>query len=144
MISLIITLISIALFAIFMVIGVNSVSTDRIYQGNQESELRMALPALKVALNNYKRVYGDYPDASGDWESEVFPAFGMMPIVSMSGATTFFADNGSVTTCIEVSNDEMARTIASSISESPAFSAGHSCGTTESINEEDSIFIQAI
>lgn len=141
MIYMIMVLISIALFAIFMTAGVNSINIDSVYQRGHKSEISMALPSLATALGNYKMATGIYPDPLTDWKSTLFPDFGKYPEGSFSGTYSFDEVAGGINVCLELQNTQRSRDIATSLSSSDLYLAGHSCGTDEVLDSVSPVII---
>lgn len=141
MISLLVVIVSISLFAVLLTIGVDSVNTTKLYEAGHGAEIRMGLPTLSTALNNHYSAYGVYPDPAGDWRADVFPTFGFYPELSFNATYSFEVNGGALTTCVTMPNTEISREVATAVAGSDLFYAGHTCGTEEALLDTGDIVI---
>lgn len=110
MINIILILMSIVLLSVFLMIGINSVSTDKIISNNYQKRVNIHFISIENQINDYKKVYNTYPSIN-NWEDEVYPDFGRKPNIEF-GKMFFKENNNSYYLCLNLINNEFNKQLA--------------------------------
>lgn len=103
MINLVLILLSISLLSAFLLIGMNTLSTDKITASNFEKRANIGFSTIKTQIVNYKKVYGSFPNVL-TWESELYPDFGNKPEIGF-GDWNLYEENNDIFLCLGLENN---------------------------------------
>lgn len=103
MINLVLILLSISLLSAFLLIGMNTLSTDKITASNFEKRANIGFNTMKTQIMNYKKVYGSFPNIS-TWESELYPDFGSKTEIGF-GEWNLYKENNDIFLCLSLESN---------------------------------------
>jgi hypothetical protein len=95
---------SISLISLFLLVGVNTLSTDKITSNNYEKRINISFSTIENQIDNYRKVYHKYPTES-NWESELYPDFGSKPQIDF-GKWYLINQNNDFQICLEITEND--------------------------------------
>lgn len=114
MLNLIFILLSIALLGIFLGLGLNSLSTNKITSHNYEKRMDIAFTLIKNQLSDYRKVYGKLPNKD-NWETELYPDFGNKPEIGF-GTFSIIEESESTLLCLDLNNNDFNESFVEDVS----------------------------
>lgn len=138
MLSLILVLISIALFSLFMILGVNDINFNTLREGWHEDEIKNSTAIISTAIDSYKISQRKFPDTDS-WKSQLFPGYGTMPTLSIDGDFSLYENSGDYYLCIEAEANTSNKNLFVNMEDkySGVYIKGTSCGVSDVIDAQN-------
>ena len=133
MIGLILVILSIGLFSLFLLIGINHVNPTQVRTSQYVDTIKISFMSMKQSIDSYEKVYRVLP-SEADWESELFPTFGIKPEAPI-GEWNISTIEGKYSICLNLNDNAISHSVANKIETDLRFNIDLNKGCLEEENK---------